>query len=108
MVLIRLGCEDLAESGDFPPLFEQTFKNCWANNGDSLSQAYTGTRALKSDFTRTGKRNILGIANDAASSINRAYKNNFVDGVQQAAIDVFLGIKAYDAIREIDRSEQIP
>ena len=40
--------------------FEKTFKLLWADQGDSLSLAYSGTGALKSDFVRTGKRTIEG------------------------------------------------
>jgi len=33
----------------------------WADNADVMSRRYTGTGALKTDFTRTGKRSIRGI-----------------------------------------------
>ncbi|VDM05623.1 unnamed protein product, partial [Schistocephalus solidus] len=35
------------------PDFEQAFKNVWADNADILSVQYSGTKALKTDFTRT-------------------------------------------------------
>ena len=38
------------------PEFEKVFKNLWANNADAMSVLYSGTPALKTDFTRTGKR----------------------------------------------------
>ncbi len=41
--------------------FEFVYNDSWANNGDMISQAYAGTRALKGDFTRTGKRNFFGM-----------------------------------------------
>ncbi|KAJ3063704.1 Phosphatidylinositide phosphatase SAC2 [Podochytrium sp. JEL0797] len=72
--------------------FESTFKNVWANNGDSLSTAYTGTGALKGDFTRTGVRNVKGMLNDAANSVSRLYADNFQNKVRQAAVDLFLGL----------------
>lgn len=34
------------------------FLQLWADNGDALSRQYSGTAALKRDFTRTGKRTI--------------------------------------------------
>lgn len=34
----------------------------WANNGDQISKLYAGTSALKGDFTRTGKRDLHGMA----------------------------------------------
>ena len=35
---------------------ETAFRNAWTDNADALSILYTGTPALKTDFTRTGKR----------------------------------------------------
>ena len=32
--------------------FEYTFKNVWADNADMIAHQYTGTGALKTDFTR--------------------------------------------------------
>jgi hypothetical protein len=40
----------------FPPQLEEVFRHGWTNNADVLSYLYTGTPALKTDFTRTGKR----------------------------------------------------
>lgn len=36
------------------PRFETVFKNMWANHADAVSRLYSGTGALKTDFTRTG------------------------------------------------------
>ena len=36
--------------------FETLYKNMWADNADIVSTQYSGTGALKTDFTRTGKR----------------------------------------------------
>lgn len=44
--------------------FEFVFNDSWANNGDMVSQIYAGTRALKGDFTRTGKRNFMGMMSE--------------------------------------------
>lgn len=41
-------------------LFQLGVNDMWADNGDGLSRIYTGTGALKSGFTRTGKRTIAG------------------------------------------------
>ena len=32
--------------------FESTFKNVWADNADMIAHQYTGTGALKTDYTR--------------------------------------------------------
>lgn len=36
----------------------------WADHGDSVSQQYAGTNALKSDITRNGKRKFTGLMKD--------------------------------------------
>ncbi|XP_033626106.1 phosphatidylinositide phosphatase SAC1-like [Asterias rubens] len=71
--------------------FESTFKNTWADNADFCSKQYAGTGALKTDFTRTGKRTHFGMVKDLYNSALRYYKNNFVDGFRQDSIDLFLG-----------------
>lgn len=43
----------------------------WADNADVISEQYTGTGALKNDFTRTGKRSVKGIATDGLNSMRR-------------------------------------
>ena len=44
-----------------PEFLSRTVMNTvWANNGDALSRISTGTGALKSGFTRTGRRTFTG------------------------------------------------
>jgi hypothetical protein len=56
-----------------------------------LNIRYTGTEALKSDFTRKGERNLIGVSQDAFKSLSRFYHNNLKDGFRQMAIDLALG-----------------
>ena len=51
----------------------------------------SGTGALKSGFTRTGKRTIGGILDDGVKSVTRYYVNNFQDGTKQDALDLVTG-----------------
>lgn len=76
--------EDFAE-------FESVFRNVWADNANEVSRQYSGTGALKTDFTRTGKRALAGILQDGYNSIGRYIKNNYLDGSRQDAFDLFLG-----------------
>ncbi|KAL5277196.1 SACM1L family protein [Megaselia abdita] len=89
---VKLG---LLQSGfkfeNVAPSFELTFKNVWADNADLISKQYSGTGALKTDFTRTGKRTKNGLLKDGVNSMARYYLNNFSDGFRQDAIDLFLG-----------------
>jgi hypothetical protein len=71
--------------------FEDLFRNIWADNADVVSKSYSGTGALKTDFTRTGKRTRAGMLQDLNNSITRYVRNNFMDGPRQDGFDVFLG-----------------
>jgi phosphatidylinositol 4-phosphatase len=55
----------------------------WADNADGVSKAYSGTGALKTDFTRTGVRSTSGLLQDGQNSIERYIKNNFFDITRQ-------------------------
>lgn len=63
--------------------FENLFKNIWADHADVISTQYSGTGALKTDFTRLGKRTKGGLVRDGVNSLVRYYKNNFADGFRQ-------------------------
>uniref|UniRef100_A0A183CGD0 Phosphatidylinositol-3-phosphatase SAC1 n=1 Tax=Globodera pallida TaxID=36090 RepID=A0A183CGD0_GLOPA len=73
------------------PRFVHTFKNLWADNGDDCSKQYSGTPALKTDYTRTGTRTIGGQLRDGKNAFVRYWKNNLSDGYRQDAINLFLG-----------------
>lgn len=91
----------LVDAGALPPgsstlvlddvAFERLFKNTWADNADAVSLAYSGSGALKADFTRTGVRSKKGAMQDGVNSVTRYVKNNFLDGARQDAYDVVLG-----------------
>lgn len=80
------------ESADDDSTFKDLFRNIWADNADVVSKSYSGTGALKTDFTRTGERTRAGMVQDFSSSITRYVKNNFSDGPRQDAFDLFLGV----------------
>lgn len=63
--------------------FENLFKNIWADHADVISTQYSGTGALKTDFTRLGKRTKSGLLRDGVNSLVRYYKNNLADGFRQ-------------------------
>lgn len=60
-----------------------TYLVVWADHGDTVSRAYAGTGALKSDFTRTGKRSRQGALQDGYNGLVRYIRNNFFDGDRQ-------------------------
>ncbi|KAG2231346.1 SacI homology domain-containing protein [Thamnidium elegans] len=71
--------------------FMNSYRNTWADNADGVSCVYSGTGALKTDFTRTGQRTKAGALQDLSNSIVRYVKNNFLDGTRQDSFDLFLG-----------------
>ncbi|KAJ3086263.1 Phosphatidylinositide phosphatase SAC1 [Quaeritorhiza haematococci] len=71
---------------------ELLFKHVWADNADAVSTQYSGTGALKTDFTRTGKRTRQGALQDGINSVVRYIKNNYLDGWRQDSFDLFLGV----------------
>lgn len=71
--------------------FDKIFMNVWADNADSVSKSYSGTRALKTDVTRTSQRTVLGAIRDFNNSAMRYALNNFSDGARQDGFDLFLG-----------------
>ena len=86
-----LGILRPGESADDDAAFKDLFRNIWADNADVVSRSYSGTGALKTDFTRTGARTRAGMLQDLNNSITRYVKNNFGDGPRQDAFDLFLG-----------------
>ena len=91
-MLQNLGILREGESSQDDPNFERLFRNVWADNADVVSKSYSGTGALKTDFTRTGDRTKMGMLQDFRSSVTRYMLNNFGDGPRQDAFDVFHGI----------------
>lgn len=71
--------------------FERVFNGAWADNADAVSMLYAGTGALKTDFTRTGKRTFKGAVADGINSIKRYLLNNLNDGRTQDSWDLFIG-----------------
>ena len=69
----------------------QAFRVVWADHGDDISRQYAGTGALKSGFTRTGKRTTMGLLDDGVKSVTRYYLNTFQDGQKQDALDLASG-----------------
>ncbi|GAA6005280.1 hypothetical protein JCM11491_002644 [Sporobolomyces phaffii] len=89
--LREIGVLSVKESVDEHAQFLNLFRNIWADNADTVSKAYSGTGALKTDYTRTGKRSKEGALQDGINSLMRYVKNNFLDGPRQDAYDLVTG-----------------
>lgn len=55
----------------------------WSDHGNFIATAYTGTGALRTDFTRTGVRTRKGVVFDKLTSGWRYILNNHSDGYKQ-------------------------
>jgi phosphatidylinositol 4-phosphatase len=78
--------------------FESAFKHTWADHADAVSAVYAGSGALKTDYTRTGKRTAPGMFQDLVRSARRYGFNNFLDGKRQDGIDLLLGVVSLDKL----------
>ena len=72
--------------------FEFIMNNMWADNADAISYCYSGTGALKTDYTRMGIRTKMGAVQDGQRSIVRYIKNNFLDGSRQDGYELVLQV----------------
>ncbi|CAG8450076.1 3262_t:CDS:10 [Ambispora gerdemannii] len=96
--LLRLGIADFLDNGiAHYENFENIFNHVWANNGDSISREYAGTR----------KRNLQGLVNDASNSLARIYQNTFKDSLRQATVDYILGNRNIDVFLELQQKFEV-
>lgn len=79
-----------------PGDLEQAFREVWFENGNTMSMLYAGTPALKTDFTRFGKRTFKGMVDDGINSVTRYFINNFVDHETQNAYNFLSGKIDYE------------
>lgn len=75
---------------EIPQTFIAVLQRMWADHGDSVSQQYAGTNALKSDITRNGKRKFTGLMKDGYNSVSRYCISRFSDSQRQKIIDIIL------------------
>lgn len=71
---------------------ENNFRHLWANNADGLSILYTGTPALKTEFTRYGRITYMGKLKDGITSVKRYFINCYFDYERQNVHDFFFGV----------------
>lgn len=88
--LVKLGIMTKSRnSGPFerlPETLEEIFRNQWTKNADVISILYSGTPAMKTDFTATGKRTWKGSLKDGYNGVKRYFLGNFYDSKDQVII----------------------
>jgi hypothetical protein len=82
---------DWNQKNTLPITMDIAFKNIWADNADAISEQYSGTGALKTDYTRTGNRTYRGAFRDLYNSVSRYLYSNFSDAYKQDSMDLFFG-----------------
>ena len=97
-----------ASHEDFGEVLVGIFRNVWADNADAISTQYSGTGALKTDFTRTGKRTALGSIQDGINSVLRYYFGNFSDGNRQDSLDLLFGSYKIDPTNYVSPFQNRP
>ncbi|ELP85825.1 suppressor of actin, putative [Entamoeba invadens IP1] len=73
--------------------FTDNIKNLWADHANLMSKRYTGTNAMKTDYTRSGKRGFKGMMSDGKTSLQRTMISIQTDQYQtpQETLDLLLG-----------------
>ena len=71
-------------------IFSNLFFFNLCSKGNTLSEIYTGTSALRSQFVLNGSITIFNKLYNLTKSIRRYWINNLFDGTRQDAYDIFL------------------
>ncbi|KAA6380798.1 MAG: putative Phosphatidylinositide phosphatase SAC1 [Streblomastix strix] len=85
--------------------WDKNLKLIWSDNANAIAVLNTQTDAMKSDYTRTGKRTSIGALNDGIIAVKRYILNNFVHGETQDAIDLWLG-KGNQKNKQLNKKDQ--
>ncbi|KAJ3615705.1 hypothetical protein Zmor_012366 [Zophobas morio] len=88
--MLELQLDALGLPSKYYERFSKVFRLIWHNNGNMISNYYTGTDALNSELALTGRRTARSIVNDGIKSVTRIYKNNVKDAKVQELIDLIL------------------
>ena len=70
-----------------PEQLEEDFRVVWTRNADVISMLYSGTPAMKTDFTLLGRRTLKGSIMDGVFGVKRWFLGNFYDYDRQVPID---------------------
>jgi hypothetical protein len=85
--LAKLGIITKSKNGGpferLPEHLEEIFRAQWTKNADIISYLYSGTPAMKTDFTATGRRTWKGALKDGYNGVKRFFLGNFYDNRDQ-------------------------
>ncbi|EEQ83036.1 hypothetical protein NCER_100169 [Vairimorpha ceranae BRL01] len=75
------------------PTFDKVLQECWTENGNSLSNLYTGSDVMKKELSLKQKRSFFGMIDDLFISATRLINNRFTDKQKNKMINILLGKK---------------
>ena len=78
----------------------QVLNNVWSDNADEMSLLYSSSRSLKTDYTRTGKRTVMGAISDGVNSLIRYVNNNFRDGYFEDCLNLTFDLVKIDEVSD--------
>merc|ERR1711920_777210 len=76
-----------------PPV-RTLLQELWADQGDRVSQQYTGANSIVSSLLRQGRMSSLMMFERSWTGISRAYQASFEDAKRQESIELLLGLHA--------------
>ncbi|KAH9410911.1 SacI protein [Ordospora pajunii] len=75
-------------------------QECWSENGNALSNLYTGSDAMKGDLALQGKRSLMGYMDDIIISATRLINGRFIDRQKHSIINTLLEKSGDNAFSE--------
>ncbi|KAH0483056.1 MAG: uncharacterized protein KVP18_003339 [Porospora cf. gigantea A] len=78
------------DSSFVPSALREQLGSVWADHGDKISYAYTGTGSVLSALIKNGKASWSTNADHVFRSIGRLYQNTFEDNFRQECLQVLL------------------
>ncbi len=75
---------------DITHVLMEKYKTLWIQNGDAISNQYSGTDSTSSFIAKNGNSGIFGMFNKAKLATQRFIEGNINDGMKQKCIDLII------------------
>ncbi|WUR03953.1 phosphoinositide phosphatase [Vairimorpha necatrix] len=75
---------------------DKVLQECWTENGNALSNLYTGSDVMKKELSLKQKRSFMGMFDDFVISATRLINNRFTDKQKNKTINLLLGKNLVD------------
>ena len=101
--LRQLGLVAAGADVDALPALAAHLRTVWADNADYMSTQYTGTNALKTGYTRTGRQSVRGNVMDGMNAMRRVVANQLQYTARELELNFFLGHYRCDRLEDVRR-----